>query len=315
MKTECTQQSTLFDYRLNRTELLEVANKYRQSYADAKPYPHVVLDEIFPDHVLDAIIREYPSPSEIDWITYDSDYQFKLASHFVEQFGSNTRFFMHLLMSPVFVEFLETLTGIGNLTSDPMFGGGGLHRVLRGGYLNIHADFNRHPRTQLDRRLNVLLYLNKDWPEEYGGHLELWDREMTTAVKRILPLHNRLIIFSTDSYSYHGHPEPLQCPEGVSRRSIALYYYSNGRPEQECDSAPASHSTLYQKRPSDRTRLKRLISCIAPPIFVNFSRNLRMVLFGRSKSGRVNALKNIIVPVLPPIVCDIIKKACNIRSD
>jgi len=146
----------------------------------------------------------------------------------------------------VFIDFLETLTGISGLVPDPHYQGGALHQILPGGRLEIHADFNRHKRLHLDRRLNVLIYFNKDWPESYGGNLELWDVNMTRCVKKAAPIFNRCVIFSTTSNSYHGHPEPLTCPDGRTRNSIAMYYYTNGRPESET-SEP--HSTLWQKRP------------------------------------------------------------------
>ena len=108
----------------------------------------------------------------------------------------------------------------------------------------MHTDFNWHPKLRLDRRLNLLVYLNKDWKEEYGGHLELWDREMSHCEQKILPVFNRTVVFSTTDFSYHGHPTPLACPEGMSRKSVSFYYYTNGRPEEE-RSAP--HDTIFRK--------------------------------------------------------------------
>jgi hypothetical protein len=99
------------------------------------------------------------------------------------------------------------------------------------------------------------VYLNRDWQEEFGGHLELWDRSMEQSVVRVLPVFNRCVVFSTTDWSYHGHPEPLNCPETTSRKSLALYYYSNGRPTDE---QSESHSTLYQQRPAERARSERV---------------------------------------------------------
>jgi hypothetical protein len=134
--------------------------------------------------------------------------------------------------------------------------------------LKVHADFNRHTRLQLDRRLNLLCYLNRDWREEYGGHLELWDREMKACVKRILPVFNRCVVFSTTDFSYHGHPDPLNCPKGWSRKSLALYYYTNGRP---LDERSGQHSTLFQLRPGETVEHRRygrkdLVRDCVPPI-------------------------------------------------
>ncbi len=179
---------------------------------------------------------------------------------------------MHYLNSQPFLEFLSTLTGIENLIPDPFFDGGGCHQIQPGGMLKIHADFNKHPRTKLDRRLNVLVYLNEDWKEEYGGHFELWDKEMKESKKKILPLFNRMALFYTTSDSYHGHPNPLTCPPDRTRKSIALYYYTNGRPEEELANGK-DHNTLFRHRPEDRksrmsVMLKETVKMITPPIIL-----------------------------------------------
>ena len=111
--------------------------------------------------------------------------------------------------------------------------------------MGVHVDFNKHGRYQLDRRLNLLLYLNKDWQEDYGGHFELWDRDMKNCVQKVLPVFNRVAIFSTTEHSWHGHPDPLNCPEDRSRKSLALYYYTNGRPSDE---EAEQHSTVFKAR-------------------------------------------------------------------
>jgi Rps23 Pro-64 3,4-dihydroxylase Tpa1-like proline 4-hydroxylase len=145
-----------------------------------------------------------------------------------------------------------------------------LHQIKRGGYLEVHADFNRHSKLKLDRRLNLLLYLNQDWRDEYGGHFELWNADMTRPVRKILPLFNRCAVFSTTSTSYHGHPTPLACPAGRTRKSIATYYYSNGRPEEEVRD---DHSTLFQARHGAQQSIrigsvKRALRAITPPILM-----------------------------------------------
>ena len=119
---------------------------------------------------------------------------------------------------------------------------------MAGGHLSVHADFNKYKRYSLERRVNVFTMLNKDWEEEWGGHLELWDRTMTRCVQRIAPHLNRFVVFSSTDFSYHGHPATLKCPPNRSRRSMALYYYTNGaRPSNEIDHHSGSyHSTLWQ---------------------------------------------------------------------
>jgi len=138
------------------------------------------------------------------------------------------------------------------LIADPYQYGGGLHATSVGGKLAVHADYNRHPTLRLDRRLNLLLYLNEGWSNDNGGQLELWNHLMTECVLSTLPLFNRTVIFSTTKTSYHGQPEPIHGPEEMQRKSIALYYFTNGRPEegQDLNSPSEEHSTLWMQRPN-----------------------------------------------------------------
>ena len=220
-----------------------------QAYATASPFPHTHFDDFFDAAVVDGVLKEFPGENDIDWISYYDGNQKKLANEREENMGPFTRHVLHSLNSPAFLKFLEALTGIQGLIADPTFRGGGLHNIYRGGKLGIHADFNKHTKLNLERRLNLLLYLNKDWKEEYGGHIELWDKGMTHCVKRYLPIFNRVVIFTTTDLSFHGHPDPLLCPTTTSRKSLALYYYSEGRPEEETSD---KHSTLFKLRPGEK---------------------------------------------------------------
>ena len=257
------------------SRMARIAESARASYAGAKPFPHVVLDDFFDPALLDLIVSEFPGPDEIKWHRFDNAREIKLAANSDASFGPATRLFLYHLNSMTFLEFISRVTGIENLISDPCFDGGGLHQIVRGGKLGIHADFNKHSRYGLDRRLNLLLYLNKNWPEEYGGHLELWNRDMTRCEARILPLFNRMVVFGTTDFTYHGHPDPLRCPEGMTRKSLALYYFSNGRPQEELS---GSHSTLFRERPAEefrptlKQRLRNVAREILPPIVTRLLR-------------------------------------------
>ena len=111
------------------------------------------------------------------------------------QLSAHIRFFLNQLSTPKFLIYLEKLTGIGALLPDPYNFGGGLHQTEAGGRLAIHADYNKHPKFKLDRRLNVLIYLNKKWDEGMGGELELWNNTMDQCDKKILPLFNSINVF------------------------------------------------------------------------------------------------------------------------
>jgi hypothetical protein len=258
--------------------MAELATSARPRYAAARPFPHVVFDDFFDPALLDKVLGEFPRPGAIKWQRFDNQQEIKLASAVESNFGPVTRLLLYHLNSYTFLDFLSRVTGIANLISDPCFDGGGLHQIVRGGKLAVHADFNKHPRYGLDRRLNVLVYLNRDWREEYGGALELWDRDMTRSEAKIFPLFNRLVIFGTTDFTYHGHPDPLQCPAELTRKSLALYYFTNGRPAEEIS---GEHSTLFRARaneelkPDLRQRLRGAARELLPPIL---ARQLRKYL-------------------------------------
>jgi len=218
----------------------------RGGYPRTDPFPHAVLDGLFDDAVLDGVLADFPKPEETRWMRFDSPTEKKLGYYHEHSTITETvRAFLDALNGFEMLLWLEALTGIEGLIPDPYFGGGGLHQIEPGGFLKIHADFNVHPKLKLDRRINMLVYLNKDWREEWGGHLELWNPDMTACRQRIAPLFNRTVIFSTTDTSYHGHPHPLLAPPGVTRKSVSLYYYTVGRPEEE-RSPP--HDTIFPSR-------------------------------------------------------------------
>lgn len=238
----------IFDYE----KLFTFAEANAQKYQSAEPFSHMVIDEFISDTLSKALIDAFPKIE--DRINHNEASE-ALDDGTVTQFGKRwlsmemrvelvfRKLYWELNSAP-FLLFLQKLTGIEDLIPDPYFAGGGLHEIQSGGYLFVHADYNKHPELNLDRRINLLLYLNKDWQESYGGSLELWDKDMSECKKKILPIENRCVVFSTTSDSFHGHPEPLTCPEGISRRSIALYYYTSGRPAEEGSEA---HLTLWKK--------------------------------------------------------------------
>jgi Rps23 Pro-64 3,4-dihydroxylase Tpa1-like proline 4-hydroxylase len=277
--TNATTSGVHFDAE----RLCSLARSLRDGYATARPFPHVVIDDFLAARVLDEVLEEFPSPRRADWESFESPVERKLATKDESMMGEATRRVLAEFNSAAFIDFLEELTGIEGLVPDPHFWGGGLHQIERGGHLKVHADFNLHPHTGLERRLNVLVYLNRDWKEEFGGALELWSRDMRTCEAKIFPLFNRCVVFSTTDTSFHGHPEPLNCPEGLTRKSIALYYYSRSG-----ESFGAGHNTLFQARPGEdlprapvaedpaqsaaqsptRERVKRAIGLVTPPIVI-----------------------------------------------
>ncbi|PCK08429.1 MAG: hypothetical protein COA42_09255 [Alteromonadaceae bacterium] len=180
-----------------------------------------------------------------------------------------TRALIHNLNSEPFLNFLSKLTGIKGLIPDPYLAGGGLHKIQRGGKLGVHVDFNEHETMNVYRRINVLVYLNKDWLKEWGGHFELWDGDKQGCITKLLPLFNRMAIFTTTATSFHGHPTPLNCPEDRCRMSLALYYYTaNDRGDQQKQTHSTQFLTADGKReelglePGFLTKVKRKVKKI-----------------------------------------------------
>jgi hypothetical protein len=219
----------------------ELADEYRQ----ATPFGHIVLDDFLEPEAARLAMEELLPLDQETWNSYVHVNERKFSHTEPNSWGPTLQSILEELNSSDFVRFLEELTGIDNLFADPSLEGGGLHLSTTGGYLNIHADFTVHPHHRnWRRRVNLLLYLNEDWHSEYGGDLELWTTDMKRREKVIAPLGNRAVIFTTDADSFHGHPEPMTCPPGVARRSLALYYFS-------LEEQPFVRSTEYRARPGD----------------------------------------------------------------
>jgi|SRR5262245_2813211 len=230
-----------------------LAEQERHAFAEADPFPHVVLEDFLPDETARAVHAEFER-SEAGWKHYNHYNERKFALTDVSQMLPATQALFETLQSERFVRFIERLTGIEELRSDPDLDGAGLHRSSRGGFLNLHVDFLSHTKQrQWSRQVNLLLYLNPEWREEWAGELEFWDAGLSRCARKVEPVFNRCVIFHTSARSYHGHPTPLACPDGVSRKSIALYYF---RDEGE---AQTLSSTGYRARPDDPLYKKALI--------------------------------------------------------
>tara|TARA_S200000501_G_scaffold253025_1_gene237140 strand:+ start:50 stop:904 length:855 start_codon:yes stop_codon:yes gene_type:complete len=241
-------------------ELKIISDKYKNfdnyiekeshNYSKAKPYPHIVINDFFDDSFLNEILTSFPDLSQVKSSEqWKNQNEVKFGNSNYSSFPDKIKLFFDFLNSKNFLNFLQRITSIKEkLVHDPELNGGGLHEIKKGGVLKVHTDFNRHPKLNLDRRINVLIYLNKNWKDDYGGHLELWDKDMSQCVKKISPNFNKMVIFSTTDFSNHGHPDPLKCPNELSRKSIALYYFSSGRPEHEIINKHKKNRTYFKSR-------------------------------------------------------------------
>ena len=232
----------IFDYT-NKEQLL---SEQKEIYLAAEEFPHIVIDDFLTPESIAAGLKEFPAIGNEGWIHYIHFNENKGGLNKIDLIPPSLRSIIDELNSPHFVKYLSQLTSIPNLIPDPSLEGGGLHQIKPGGFLNIHADFTAHPHHRMwRRRVNVLVYLNENWHEGFGGHLELWKKDMSRAFAKILPIYNRCVIFNTDRDSFHGHPTPLTCPENSTRKSIALYYFTEEK------TAPIKIATNYRARPDD----------------------------------------------------------------
>jgi Rps23 Pro-64 3,4-dihydroxylase Tpa1-like proline 4-hydroxylase len=228
---------------------LELSKQLSTQYHEAKPFPHIVIDKFLTETILDSVLDEFNKNKNwwYDKVKWTEPYQvnkfywpydIETANNLPNDLPTISAL-VNYLNSPVMLKYLEELTGIDNLISDELLMGGGLHKITSGGKLAVHKDYNVHPMKKIYRRLNLLIYLNKDWKQEWEGNLELWDKDHTKLEVSVEPLFNRAVIFTISEDSLHGHPVPLNTPENVSRNSIALYYFTEVNPSDN------EHSVVF----------------------------------------------------------------------
>ena len=181
--------------------------------------------------------------------------------------------YFNLISSGRFVQFLQAVTGIAGLLPDPMLRGGGMHQSQPGGKFHMHLDFEKHPVSMLDNRMVFITYLNRGWQPEWGGNLELWDIDTQKKVNEVVPVFGRSVLFCHSDRSLHGHPHPLSPPDGRPRRSLAAYFYSNGRE----DGLAASRYTTYFAPPQVdpvRAAVGKAARAVTPPILYDAVRRV-----------------------------------------
>ena len=231
------------------------ANRIRNAKPEIEyfetPYRHIVLDEFLDPSLAALCLASFPSVDGDGWdYQNDEDIEVKYRTNWSSEFDipANIVDAVRIMNSAPILKAMADRIGISKLLPDPYFSGGGLNVTMRGGLLDVHVDGNYHDATGLNRRLNALLYLNPEWEPNWGGEFGLYDESGSSCVKRVPPLFNRLVIFDTHDFSFHGLPEPINFPEGIPRRSIILYYYTKEpRPSSQI-AVEGPHSALWMKR-------------------------------------------------------------------
>jgi|688.fasta_scaffold374054_2 hypothetical protein len=242
---------------LSQNGILNTSIINRNLYNLEKPFPHIVIDNFLQEDVAKNISDSFVKLKTIGFVHINENK--KWSDRFNVPVEINSAF--DYLNSTDFIKKLEGLTGINDLIADVEMYSGGAHVSERDGFLNIHADFINHPvHKKWRRRINVLIYFNKEWLPEWDGNLELWDSSMSLCCKKIIPIWNRALIFNTDEVSFHGHPDKMTCPEGIKRKSIAMYYYTLGD--------IAHGATNYKARPTDSLVKRFLIGLERKLLFI-----------------------------------------------
>lgn len=255
-----------------------VTAELAERYQSAQPFPHIVLDEFLDETILDDVLQSFPTDRSTSVSYQRRQENLKFQFHpraAIDPFGCHL---FNELNGEAFLGFLEELTGITPLIPDPYYVGGGFHETLPSGHLSIHADFNYHRHLKLERRINLLIYLNKNWSEDYGGHLELWDRSKSHCEVSVPPIFGRSVIFSTSNDSFHGHPDPLRAPPPQTRRSIALYYYSVSHDAMDDVDFHTTHFVARPgstDRPDWQVKLRETAKDTLPPILLRAIRKMR----------------------------------------
>ncbi|MDX8353094.1 2OG-Fe(II) oxygenase [Cognatiyoonia sp. IB215182] len=242
-------------------------------YQSKKPYHYTSVDNFLPEEVITRVREEALQMGDKPAENMSANENLKTSFN-PDRMPKYSKAVFHALNSRPFIQFLEQMSGIKGLIPDPYYGGGGIHRTNTTGYLDIHADFNHHQIMNLERRLNVLIYLNPDWKEEYGGSFEIWTDDMSEKVDSFVPIMNRMCCFSTGANTMHGNPEPVNHPDGEPRLSIALYYYT-----ATWEEGRVAQSTVFKQRPGSSDARSheatlRVVREFVPPIVYRKTRNL-----------------------------------------
>jgi len=228
----------------------------KEEYNKALPFEHIKLDNFLKEEYAEQIYKNFPVDFE-NWHKYWNPIEVKYANDNIDTMDKSIKDLFYLLSSNKLIKTFCEITGIKDLEYDLYLHGAGLHAHPRFGRLNMHLDYEKHPKLKnKQRRLNIILYLTKDWKEEWNGDNQLWDSNMKECVVKTYPKFNSAIIFKTNELSWHGLPEKILCPEGTFRKSLAYYYISplvNKKNENKIGNDGSGFRTkaAFIKRPID----------------------------------------------------------------
>ncbi len=244
----------------------------RINYRNSKPFPHLVIDNLFLPRDLDALLTEMAHMSREQWASMEQDPRERTARmRSAAEIGAAGERLLSIVHSAAFLYLLAEITGIGQLLPDPYLKGAGYARMRRGDYFSVHSDRNMAYETGLTRRIAMIVFLNKGWRREWHGELELWSHDGKRCDVLIDPLFNRTVLFEVADPNFHGVPQPLACPRDRMRQSFILYYHTVGAEERVLP-----HSSLFAPRfyGSNRLRWRSLLREITPPVMTRVIRKM-----------------------------------------
>lgn len=213
-------------------------------FSNARPYPHIIIDNFFNSGYAETLNQEFPGKEWDKWMSYHNPIEIKKVMDQVDEMPENIKNVFYQLNHPNFIEKIKIITGIENLEYDPHLHGGGLHFHPPGGKLYLHLDYSIHPLSGKERRINIIIYMNKNWDSKEGGNLELWSAGLRECAQVVECSFNRAVIFQTFDESWHGLPQAVTREEG--RKSLAVYYVSDPRPD-----ATLRYKAQFVQRPGD----------------------------------------------------------------
>lgn len=196
-----------------------------KQFSEAIPFDHIVIDNFLNEKYANELYNKFPNDFS-DWYKYDNPIELKYTYDFIDKIDGKIKNFFYHLSSNRIIDILRKITNINDLTYDEYLHGAGLHCHPKNGRLNVHLDYEKHPITGKERRLNVIYFLSKNWNKEWKGQNELWDKNASQCITKTDVVFNRAIIFRTNDISWHGLPEKIMCPENYYRKTLAFYYVS-----------------------------------------------------------------------------------------
>lgn len=225
----------------------------RERFLNASPFPSIKIDNFLDPAFAKEVAAAYPDYNVAlgEGVSFKSvnerrKVQLTDASKFPEPIARLN----DALAAPEFLDDLSYITDIPKLLADEKLAGGGIHMTGPGGRLDVHVDFNYMEDRKLHRRLNLLIYLNPVWEARWGGHIQLWDKDVKVCEQEYVPAFNRCVMFMTNDISYHG-VTPINPEAPYARQSFATYYYTREAPSHWTG---VSHSTIFKARPEERIR-------------------------------------------------------------